>query len=305
MKELIVISGKGGTGKTSLVASFAALAERAVLADCDVDAADLHLILAPKTWHRESFTGGKEARILVEECSACGQCQTVCRFDAIRFDGPASSTIEKTYRVDPVACEGCGVCVRFCPTDAIVFEPVVNGEWFASDTRHGLMVHARLRPGGENSGKLVTLVRTQAREIAERDQCNLILVDGAPGIGCPVVASITGADMVLIVTEPTLSGLHDFERVHALVRHFGIPALLCVNKHDINPAISERIAAAAERAGVPVVGTVPYDTAFTQAQLDGLSIVEYARSTAADDVRSLWTNVVSRLHNGTKPERQS
>ncbi|MBN1917683.1 MAG: 4Fe-4S dicluster domain-containing protein [Verrucomicrobia bacterium] len=302
MKELIVISGKGGTGKTSLVASFAALAGRAVLADCDVDAADLHLILDPKTWHRESFSGGKEARILVEECIACARCQAVCRFGAIRYDGPPSRTIAKTYRVEPIACEGCGVCVRFCPTDAIVFQPVVTGEWFVSETRHGAMVHARLRPGGENSGKLVTVVRTQARELAERDQCDLILVDGAPGIGCPVVASITGADMVLIVTEPTLSGLHDFERVHALVRHFGIPALLCVNKHDINPAISERIAATAERLGVRVVGTIPYDTAFTRAQLDGVSIVEYAGSSTADHVRRLWAAVARELGNGTAPE---
>jgi MinD superfamily P-loop ATPase len=302
MKELVVISGKGGTGKTSLVASFAALADNAVLADCDVDAADLHLVLEPKTWHREPFSGGKEARILVEECVGCARCEAVCRFDAVRFDGPPSRTIEKTYRVEPIACEGCGVCVRFCPTDAIVFEPVVNGEWFVSDTRHGLMVHARLRPGGENSGKLVTIVRTQAREIAERDQCDLILVDGAPGIGCPVVASITGADMVLIVTEPTLSGLHDFERVQALVRHFEIPALLCINKHDINTAVSERIAATAERLGVRVVGTIPHDTAFVQAQLDGLSVVEYADSSAADHVRRLWRSVTRELGNGTTSE---
>lgn len=304
MKELVVISGKGGTGKTSLVASFAALADNAVLADCDVDAADLHLILDPKTWHREPFSGGKKARILIEECVACGRCQAVCRFDAVRFDGPPSRTIEKTYRVEPIACEGCGVCVRFCPTDAIVFEPVVNGEWFVSDTRHGLMVHARLRPGGENSGRLVTVVRTQAREIAERDGCDLILVDGAPGIGCPVVASIAGADMALIVTEPTLSGLHDFERVHVLVRHFGIPALVCINKYDINPAVGERIAAAAERLDVPVAGTIPYDTVFTRAQLDGLSVVDYARSPLADRIRQIWGYIVAQLSNGPEPERR-
>ena len=302
MKELVVISGKGGTGKTSLVASFAALAENAVLADCDVDAADLHLILEPKTRHSATFFGGKEAQILVEECVACSRCEAVCRFDAVRFDGPPSRTIDKTYRVEPIACEGCGVCAHFCPTDAIVLQPVVTGEWYVSDTRRGPMVHARLRPAGENSGKLVTLVRNRARELAEELGRGIIIVDGAPGIGCPVVASITGADLVLIVTEPTLSGLHDFERVHALVRHFGVPALLCINKADINPAIGEQIAGAAQRLGVSVVGTIPYDTVFTKAQLDGLSVVEYAQSPTADRIRRLWQDVEGKLANGARPE---
>ncbi len=300
MKELVVISGKGGTGKTSLVASFAALAESKVLADCDVDAADLHLVLEPSIKHREVFTGGKEARILLGACIACGECAELCRFDAIRFDGPPSETIEKTYRVDPIACEGCGVCVRFCPAEAIAFEPAVNGEWYVSETRHGPMVHARLGPAAENSGKLVTLVRNEARRIAERDVLELILVDGAPGIGCPVIASLTGADLVLIVTEPTLSGLHDLERVHALVKHFGIPSLVCVNKYDINPEISAQIESRVQQLGAKVVGRVRYDPSFTHAQIEGLSVVEYDRSAAADDVRSLWQQVANTLVNGAR-----
>jgi MinD superfamily P-loop ATPase len=299
MKELVVISGKGGTGKTSLVAAFAALAERKVLADCDVDAADLHLVLKPDVQRRERFSGGHVARILVENCTVCGRCAELCRFDAVRFDGPPSETIAKTYRVDPIACEGCGVCVRFCPADAIAFEPDVSGEWFISETRHGPMVHARLGPAGENSGKLVTLVRDQARQIAERDRLDLVLVDGAPGIGCPVIASVTGADLALIVTEPTLSGLHDLERVHALLRHFGIPALVSVNKYDINAELADEIEAAAARLGATVVGRIPYDQAFTKAQIEGLSLIEYDRSATANDVRSLWQQVAGRLEVST------
>ncbi len=301
MKELVVISGKGGTGKTSLVASFAALAANKVLADCDVDAADLHLVLEPNVKTRETFSGGQEARIVPEECTACSRCADLCRFDAIRFDGPPDDDVETTYRVDPLACEGCGVCARFCPADAIVLDPAVTGEWFISDTRHGPMVHARLRPAGENSGKLVTLVRTKAREIAERDGLDLILVDGAPGIGCPVVSSLTGADLVLIVTEPTLSGLHDLERVHALVRHFGVPALVCINKSDINDELAQRITSQAAELGAPVAGTIPYDEAFTKAQLEGLSIVEYDQSPTASRVRSLWERLAHALtHDGGK-----
>ncbi len=299
MKELVVISGKGGTGKTSLVASFAALAEKKVLADCDVDAADLHLVLKPSIKQRGEFTGGKEARILVEQCTACGRCAAACRFDAVRFDGPPSSTVAKTYRVDPIACEGCGVCVRVCPAEAIEFEPAVNGEWYISDTRHGPMVHARLGPAAENSGKLVTLVRNQAQQIAERDGLELVLVDGAPGIGCPVIASITGADLVLLVTEPTLSGLHDLERVHALVKHFGVPTLVSVNKYDINVELCETIEATARRLGARVLGRVRYDRSFTKAQMEGLSVIEYNRSASEEDVRSLWRQVMDALTNGS------
>ncbi|GAH53639.1 unnamed protein product, partial [marine sediment metagenome] len=228
MKELVIVSGKGGTGKTSVVAAFAALAESKVLADCDVDAADLHLVLEPTILTREDFSGGSCARIEAENCTACGKCQEVCRFEAISCNGPANEGVEKTYSVDPIACEGCGVCSLVCPTEAVIFEPVVNGQWYISETRHGPMVHAKLGIAQENSGKLVSLVRNQAKKIAEEQALNLVIIDGSPGIGCPVIASITGADLVLVVTEPTLSGQHDLERVSQLTRHFGIKTLVSV-----------------------------------------------------------------------------
>lgn len=247
--ELVVISGKGGTGKTSIVASFAALAEKVVLADCDVDAADLHLVLNPTVVKREKFSGGSRARIMPGHCTACGKCEEICRFNAIYFDGPGNGKVEKTYRIDPIACEGCGVCAWFCEENAIEFGPVVNGEWFISDTRCGPMVHARLGVAEENSGKLVSLVRTQAKKIADDRRLDLVIIDGAPGIGCPVIASITGADLVLVVTEPTLSGMHDLERVVDLTKHFGIETLVCVNKWDLNEEIASQIETQALRRG--------------------------------------------------------
>lgn len=294
-KELVVISGKGGTGKTSIVASFAALADKAVLADCDVDAADLHLVLDTRTVKREEFSGGSRARIVAGNCTACGKCEEVCRFDAISFDGPGNGKVDKTYRVDPIACDGCGVCAWFCPDEAIEFAPAVNGEWFVSDTRCGPMVHARLGVAEENSGKLVSLVRTHAKKIAEDRELDLVLIDGAPGIGCPVIASITGADLVLIVTEPTLSGLHDFQRVANLTKHFGIETLVCVNKWDLNEEIASRIEAQAGGGGLKVPGQVRYDRAVTDAQIKGLSVVEYSANGVAGDIRQLWTNVQAAL----------
>ncbi len=297
MKELVVISGKGGTGKTSVVASFAALAEKKVLADCDVDAADLHLVMAPEIRHREEFCSSKQATIDPDKCAACGRCEQVCQFDAIHMDGPRTRVVAKTYRVDPVACEGCSVCVRFCPTDAILFGEVVSGEWFVSDTRHGPMVHAKLGVAAENSGKLVTLVRNKAREIAEEDKLDLIIADGSPGIGCPVIASIAGASLVLVVTEPTLSGLHDLERVCGLTEFFGAKTAVCINKCDLNPDVAAAIENGAEERGVRVLGRVRYDPAVTNAQVAGLSVVEAGgESAAADDIRALWQNVSAELH---------
>ena len=291
MKELVVISGKGGTGKTSIVASFAALAEKAVLADCDVDAADLHLVLSPTIVQREKFSGGSRARIKSGHCTACGKCEEICRFDAIYFDGPGNGKVARTYRVDAIACEGCGVCAWFCAENAIDFGPVTNGEWFISDTRCGPMVHARLGPAEENSGKLVSLVRTQAKEIAADRGLDLVLVDGSPGIGCPVIASIAGADRVLVVTEPTLSGLHDLQRVADLTRHFGIETMVCVNKWDLNEDIACRIEAEARRRGLSPAGRVRYDRAVTDAQIRNLSVVEHAANGVARDIRELWANV--------------
>ena len=302
-KELVVISGKGGTGKTSLVASFAALAERAVLADCDVDAADLHLVLDPEIRRREKFSGGKRARIKSGHCIACGKCQELCRFDAVFLDGPGNGCVSKTFRIDPIACEGCGVCAWFCAENAIEFGPVVNGEWFISETRRGPMVHARLGVAEENSGKLVSIVRTQAKRLAEERKLGLVLIDGAPGIGCPVIASITGSDLVLIVAEPTLSGEHDLERVAGLAGHFGIPAMVCVNKWDLNEQIAARIESRT-RGGQPgFAGRVRYDRSVTEAQIHKQAVVEYSHDGCAEDIRHVWDTVQRRLRSSNGPAR--
>lgn len=295
MKELVVISGKGGTGKTSVVASFAALAENKVLADCDVDAADLHLVLSPEIKHREDFSGGKTASVITDKCIGCGKCAEVCRFEAITFDGPANDVVDKTYRIDPIGCEGCGLCAYFCPADAVDFSPSINGELYISETRHGPMVHARLGIAEENSGKLVTLVRREARRIADEQNLDLVMVDGSPGIGCPVIASIAGASLVLIVTEPTMSGLHDLGRVSDLTHHFNITTAVCINKQDINPEISAEIEKNALKRGVEVLGKISYDRSVTQAQIAKLSTVEFGQGPAADDIRKLWTAVQNRL----------
>ena len=294
-EELVVISGKGGTGKTSIVASFAALASKAVLADCDVDAADLHLVLEPKIIHRERFSGGKRARIKSGHCTACGKCEELCRFDAIFFDGPGNGRVDKTFRIDPIACEGCGVCAWFCAEKAIEFGPVVNGEWFVSETRHGPMVHAKLGIAEENSGKLVSTVRTEARKLAEQRGLEIVIIDGSPGIGCPVIASITGASLVLIVTEPTLSGQHDMERVADLARHFEIPAMVCVNKWDLNLQVADGIESWAAQRGIHVAGRVRYDRAVTEAQIRRQAVVEYQKDGCAQDVQEVWAAVRDRL----------
>ena len=292
MKELVVISGKGGTGKTSIVASFAALAESAVLADCDVDAADLHLVMEPSVSRRTPFSGGSRARIKAGHCIACGKCEEICRYDAVFYDGPGNGRVAKTFRIDPIACEGCGVCARFCEVDAIEFAPATNGHWFVSNTRCGPMVHAALGVAEENSGKLVSLVRTEAKRIADEKHRELVIVDGSPGIGCPVIASITGSDLALIVTEPTLSGLHDLGRVSELTGHFGIRTLVCVNKWDLNAELTERIERETAQRGARAVGRVRYDPAVTAAQVAGRALVEYTQEGAAADVRELWQHVL-------------
>lgn len=294
-QELVVISGKGGTGKTSLLACFAALSRAAVLADCDVDAADLHLLLEPHIIHRESFTGGKRARIRQARCSACGKCQELCRFEAIHVTGHGRNTTKKTLRVDPIACEGCGVCAWFCPEQAIDFGPAANGEWYISATRFGPMVHAKLGVAEENSGKLVSIVRANAKRIAEEHGVRLLLIDGSPGIGCPVIASITGASLVLVVTEPTLSGLHDMERVILLTQRFGISTMVCVNKWDLNPEISRTIEATAQHLGVALAGKVRYDRAVTEAQVNRKTVVEYQHEGCSADIRIVWDQVKAYL----------
>jgi len=285
MKELVVISGKGGTGKTSLAASFAVLADRPVVADCDVDAADLHLVLSPRIKERHEFRSGHEAVIRQEDCIGCGACLAHCRFGAVRMNGKSAG--DATFFIDPVACEGCGVCVRFCPEKAIDFPVRLSGEWMVSETRCGPMVHARLGIAAENSGKLVSTVRREARRIAEETRRSLVIVDGPPGIGCPVIASITGAARVLVVTEPTVSGGHDLERILSLTRHFGIATDVCVNKWDINFEMTERIEGRARRAGARIAGRIRYDPAVTAAQMRERAVVEID-APSAGDILQLW-----------------
>ncbi|MCC6697084.1 MAG: ATP-binding protein [Candidatus Hydrogenedentes bacterium] len=299
MKELVVISGKGGTGKTSITASFAMLARDAVVADCDVDAPDLHLILQPETIRREDFSGGKLARIDTDRCRACGTCAQVCRSHAIHHDGPGNRYSKSTFRVDPYACEGCGVCAWFCPEGAINFAPAVNGEVYISRSRRGPLVHARLGVGQGNSGKLVSAVRQTARHYAERNGFKRIITDGSPGIGCPVIASITGSDAVLIVTEPTMTAIHDMERVAGLVARFRIPAMVCINKWDLNPELSHSIERDAQRLGITLAGKVAYDDVITDAQIACKAVVEFQENGCAAQIRSLWHTLEhSLLGNG-------
>ncbi len=293
MKEIVIISGKGGTGKTSITACFAALCSNAVFADCDVDAADLHLVLDPKIRHQEPFISGKKVTINEDQCTACGRCEELCVFDAII---KTQNGDKQQYRIDPIACEGCCVCARFCPARAIETEAAHCGDWFISDTAFGSLVHAKLHIAEENSGKLVTLVRSKAREIAEAEKRDLILVDGPPGTGCPVIASIGGVDLALIITEPTLSGLHDLERACELTQHFNVETAVCVNKYDINPTITGRIEETAAKLKIPVAGRIPYHDIVTKAQLEGKSVIQYnGENPAARQIRLLWEDLEKRV----------
>jgi len=284
MKEIVIISGKGGTGKTSITAAFSALANHtATLVDCDVDAADMHLLLAPVPRQTQPFYSGHCAQIVTEQCSQCGTCVPLCRFAAI--DNSDSVTII------PSACEGCGVCVRECPEQAITFNEQRCGEWYQSDTRFGSLVHARLDIGAENSGKLVSLVRKEARKLAETEQSELMLVDGPPGIGCPVIASVTGADAVCIVTEPTCSGQHDLQRLLTLTKHFAIPTFLVINKWDINPDMTATIQHEAMQQGVKLLGTIPYDNDVTAAQVAAQTVTERNNGLAATAKNEVWNNL--------------
>jgi len=282
MKELVVISGKGGTGKTSLLAAFAFLAKDKVLCDADVDAADLHLIVDPKIRERHDFQSGHTALINQDKCSQCGLCRELCRWDAISED----------FVVDPIACEGCGVCTYFCPEKAIDFPLNTCGEWFISDTRFGPMAHARLGIAEENSGKLVTVIRQEGKKLAEENNLDLLITDGPPGIGCPVIASLGGATAVLIVSEPTVSGRHDMERVAELAAFFKIPAMLCVNKFDINPDEGRAIEDFARERQIRVMGRIPFDPVFTKAMVQGKTIFEYdGHSEGAKAVKEIWNDL--------------
>ncbi len=282
MKELVVISGKGGTGKTSLLAAFASLATQTVLCDADVDAADLHLVMDPAIKARHIFRSGHRAIIDPHRCTACGACIDLCRWQAISAD----------FEIDPIACEGCGVCYHLCPEGAVDFLENTCGEWFVSDTRFGPMVHARLEIAEENSGKLVAVVRQEARLLGETNGRQLVLTDGPPGIGCPVIAAIGGADAVLIVTEPTVSGIHDLQRVANLANHFKVPAMVSVNKYDLNPEMTAQIDAFARVTGLTPAGNVPFDPLFTEAVVQAQTIFERKHGGPAKKaVRELWRHI--------------
>ena len=286
MKELVVISGKGGTGKTSLVAAFSSLATNKVLCDADVDAADLHLIMDPKVIRRTEFQSGNTARINQKLCTECGLCRQLCRWHCI----------SDAYEVDPIGCEGCGVCVYFCPSNAIEFPENTCGEWYISETRLGSMVHAVLGIAEENSGKLVTLVRREAKKLAEKNNLELILTDGPPGVGCPVIASIGGASAVLIVTEPTVSGQHDMDRTALLAEHFKVPAMLCINKYDLNLDITRALERTAKVRNIACLGRIPFDPAFTQAMIKAQNILEYDNGSKVNQkLRAMWQEIEKRL----------
>ncbi len=278
MKQMIVISGKGGTGKTVITGAFAALAKNKVMADCDVDAADLHLLLQPKIKECHEFRSGQTAIIDKKICQRCSLCITVCRFNAINDD----------FEVDSIACEGCGFCSHICPAQAIRMEENISGEWFISETRFGPMVHAKLGIAEENSGKLVSLVRKKAKEVAEKNDCDWVIIDGAPGIGCPVIASLSGIDCALVVTEPTLSGLHDAKRVIEVARHFNISVKLVVNKYDLNIDMTGQIENFCKENAIPVIGRIPFDKAIVESMVRGKTIVEYTNGRTTEELIKIW-----------------
>jgi MinD superfamily P-loop ATPase len=281
MKQLTILSGKGGTGKTTLTASLAVLARDAVLADCDVDAPDLHMLLHPEVIKTQVFNGSKLAVIDTTKCDNCGVCREKCRFDAIT----------EAIEVESIACEGCGVCAAICPSDAITMIERVSGYAYISKTKYGFMAHALLSPGESNSGKLVTLVRQNARILSEKENNDLIIIDGPPGIGCPVIASVSGVDLSLVITEPTMSGIHDLQRALQLLKHFSIKPLVCVNMYDINKENTDKILEFCEENNIKVVGRIPFNPKVTEAMVNGKTIVEYApESNVTREIKAIWKN---------------
>lgn len=286
MKEIVVISGKGGTGKTSLTASFAELAgENVVVADCDVDAADMHLLLDPDFGRSEDFYSGYIAKINQDDCLQCGKCADVCRFDAIPI-------VNDNYVVDPIACEGCGYCARICPTKTIEMNDAYSGKWFISETKFGSqMVHAQLGIGSDNSGKLVTKVKNETKEIAKKKNKDFIIVDGSPGIGCPVVSSLSGADFVVLVTEPSVSGFHDLKRVYELLKTFRLKAGCIINKSNINDEITTDIKSFLKEENIIHLADLPYDENFTKAMTHGQTIVNFDNGELKEKIENIWKNI--------------
>lgn len=290
MKQIVVISGKGGTGKTVITGALSALAEHKVLADCDVDAADLHLLLKPDIKERHLFKSGVTAFIDRNLCTHCGKCVEVCRFSAI--DGFASGG---DLIVDPVSCEGCSFCKFACPVGAIEMRENTSGEWFVSDTRFGPLVHAKLGVAEENSGKLVSLVRQKAKKIAEEINAEWVIIDGAPGIGCPVISSITGVDLALVVTEPTLSGLHDAIRVIKVANHFNVEVKLIINKYDLNEDMTKKIEEYCLNNNIEVSGKIKFDENVVKAMVEGKTIIEYPNGRAKEKIIEIWKNLQKEI----------
>jgi len=284
MKQIVIISGKGGTGKTTVTASFAALAQQPVLADCDVDAANLYLLLHPRETVNEDFAGAKVAVRDPSLCTRCGECERRCRFEAITVDAVSESH-----------CEGCGLCVLACPEHALRLETVVNGVLISGLTGYGPMVYARLHPGGENSGRLVTRVRQEAEDLALREERSLILIDGPPGIGCTVTASLVDTDLAVVVTEPTLSGIHDLERVVQLAGQLRIPTAVIINKHDINPDNAAEIGLYCERQGLPLLAQLPFDDIVVQANAQQQPVVLVDKGPVAEGIRLAWSTIQDLL----------
>jgi len=286
MKQLVIISGKGGTGKTILTASFAALAQNKVMVDSDVDAANLYLLLHPEIKETYSFSGGKKAHLFPEKCIGCAHCIEACRFDAI------SETEEGEILIDTISCEGCGVCSFVCPEEAIEMKSSISGEWFVSKTKYGPFVHAKLGIGEENSGKLVTEIRKKATEIAVENNLDYVIIDGSPGIGCPVIASLTGTETAVVITEPSLSGIHDMERVIQMADHFKIKTACCINKFDLNEKNSNHIEKWCQKKSIPFLGKISYDEQVTKSMLQGMPLVEYTDFSASGEIKHIWENII-------------
>ena len=287
MREVVIVSGKGGTGKTSFAGSLASLLEHKVVADCDVDAANLNLLLNGKVHDSYEFFAGRKAAINPDACTSCGRCREVCRFNAVSQD----------YVVDALACEGCGACYFLCPAGAVSFDETLCGHYYAAETGGGdAIVFAELSPGRESSGKLVSMVRTKAREIAETRGIDLILIDGPPGIGCPVISSLTGAHLAVLVTEPTMAGVHDLERVLGLARHFDIPTAVVVNKGDVNPSRTEDIKSFCRDRHLDFLGSIPYEPMLTEAQRQGKTVLEFApECPASAEIHNIFDKFTKRL----------